>query len=628
MDRNLALSLPLIGVLLAALFVALLPGMMGHHTTATPVSTSQLFQEVARAAHAGGAPSIDAVGNNVTATVGGRTILAVKSSSDTVYAILRDYNVPLARVRVNERDPGVGDALRANPLAILPWIVFVGLLLFLLNQVGRRGGGSLGFGSSSSRARDRGTRDVARWRVGLRRIPLIGRTAAVTEHPPVLFADVAGADEARGELVEVVEFLKSPARFDAMGASIPRGVLLSGPPGCGKTLLARAVAGEAGVPFYAVSGSEFMEMFVGIGASRVRALFARARRHAPCIVFIDEIDAIGRRRGGHGTGGAEEREHTLNQILVELDGFDSSAKVIVIAATNRPDVLDEALLRPGRFDRQVTIGPPDLRGRAAILAVHARGKSLAPEVDLALLARQTPGFSGADLMNLMNEAAILAVRRCRAAVTMTELEDAIDRVLAGPERSTHLMGEEERRVTAYHEIGHALVARMLPHLDPVHKISIISRGRMGGYTRLAPTDERQLYTRTRLMETLAWCLGGRAAESFVFGEISTGASSDIERASGIARRMVCEFGMSERLGPLLFSRGDGEGATSYSEALTGQVDEEIGALIAEADRLARDILRRHEPALHASAEALIHEETIDAERFNAILDEAAAKVSA
>ncbi len=616
MDRNLALSLPLIGVLLAALFIAMLPGMMGRRPTTVP--TSQLFQTVARSARTGGAPSIDAVGNTVTATVDKQTIVAVKSSNDTVYAILRDYNVPLARVRVNERDPGAADALRANPLTILPWIIFLALLLFVLSQVGRRGRG-MGMGGST-RARDRSRQGASRWRAGLRRVPLLARRGDA-EPPRALFADVAGADEAKGELVEVVEFLKDPGRFAAMGAMVPRGVLLSGPPGCGKTLLARAVAGEACVPFYAVSGSEFMEMFVGIGASRVRALFARARRHAPCIVFIDEIDAVGRRRGGHSTGGAEEREHTLNQILVEMDGFDSSARVIVIAATNRPDVLDEALLRPGRFDRQVTIGPPDVRGRAAVLSVHARGKTLAPGVDLALLARQTPGFSGADLMNLMNEAAILAVRRARTAVTMVELEDAVDRVLAGPERETHLMGEEERRVTAYHEIGHALVARMLPHLDPVHKISIISRGRMGGYTRLAPADERQLYTRTRLLETLAWCLGGRAAEGFVFGEISTGASSDIERATGIARRMVCEFGMSERLGPLLFSRGDGEGAASYSEALTGEVDREIQALIAEADRMARAVLQTNEAALHATAAALIREETIDAARFDAIIAE-------
>jgi len=618
MDRNLALSLPLIGALLAALFLATLPGIVGRRPTTVP--TSQLFQEVARSARAGGAPSIDAVGNTVTATVGKQTIVAVKSSNDTVYAILRDYNAPLARVRVNERDPGVADALRANPLTILPWIVFLGLLLFLLGQLGRRGRGM----GTSTRMRDHGRR-APRWRAGLRRVPLVGRTlvgAVGTERDPrARFADVAGADEAKGELVEVVEFLTAPARFAAMGATVPRGVLLSGPPGCGKTLLARAVAGEAGVPFYAVSGSEFMEMFVGIGAGRVRALFARARRHAPCIVFIDEIDAVGRRRGVHNTGGAEEREHTLNQLLVELDGFDTNTRVIVIAATNRPDVLDEALLRPGRFDRQVAIGPPDVRGRAAVLAAHARGKTLAPEVDLALLARQTPGFSGADLMNLMNEAAILAVRRGRPAVAMPELEDAIDRVLAGPERETHLMGEEERRVTAYHEIGHALVARMLPHLDPVHKISIIARGRMGGYTRLAPTDERQLYTRTRLLQTLAWRLGGRAAEGFVFGEISTGASSDIEQATGLARRMVCEFGMSERLGPLLFNWGDSEGAPPYSEALTGEVDREIQALIAEGDRVARGVLQANERALHAGAEALIREETIDAVRFDAILAE-------
>ncbi len=619
-DRNLAFSIPLLGALLAALLLALLPSVMGRHPTSVP--TSQLFEAVARSARTGGSPSVDAVGNAVTATVGGHTITAVKAGADSVYTILRDYNVPLGRVRVDERDPSVGDALRANPLAIVPWIIFLGLLFVVLNQMSRRGRGSLGM-SAAARTRDRGRRQPRRWRAGLQRLPLLSPRTNAPARPDVSFADVAGADEAKGELVEVVQFLKEPARFAAMGAAIPRGVLLSGPPGCGKTLLARAVAGEAGVPFYAVSGSEFMEMFVGIGASRVRALFARARRHAPCIVFIDEIDAIGRRRGGHSTGGAEEREHTLNQILVELDGFDSSAKVIVIAATNRADVLDEALLRPGRFDRQVTIGPPDVRGRAAVLAVHARGKSLAPAVDLPLVARQTPGFSGADLMNLMNEAAILAVRRGRADVSMAELEDAIDRVLAGPERETHLMGEEERRVTAYHEIGHALVARLLPHLDPVHKISIISRGRMGGYTRLAPTDERQLYTRTRLMETLAWCLGGRAAEDIVCGEISTGASSDIERATSIARQMVCEFGMSERLGPLLFSRRDGDGPSQYSEALTGEVDREIQALIAEADRMARDILRANERALHASAAALIQEETIDAARFSAILSDCA-----
>jgi cell division protease FtsH len=479
---------------------------------------------------------------------------------------------------------------------VLPLVLFVAVGLFFMRRFASRGANPMqSFGQSQARLAD-------------------GARSGIT------FLDVAGVDEPLQELQEVVEFLKEPAKFAELGARIPRGVLLVGPPGTGKTLLARAVAGEAGVPFFNISGSEFVEMFVGVGASRVRDLFEKARKNAPCIVFVDEIDAVGRQRGA-GLGSAnDEREQTLNQILVEMDGFSDHAGVIVIAATNRPDVLDPALLRPGRFDRVVVVPAPDVRGRNAILAVHARGKPLEQNVAFATLAKQTPGFSGADLANVLNEAAILAARRNKKSIAMVEIEEAIDRVSAGPERRSHLMSAREKELTAYRESGHAVVSRFLPYHDAVHKITIIPRGLRTGYTRFLPTEDRLYMTRGHFQAAVAVALSGHAAEGVVFGEVSTGAGDDIERATLIVRRMVTEFGMSERLGPVAFGRKQqmiflgrdiGE-QRDYSERVGEMIDEEIRRVLDEAHARAVAILREHRVTLDYLARELIARESLDA----------------
>ncbi len=443
----------------------------------------------------------------------------------------------------------------------------------------------------------------------------------------ITFDDVAGVEEAKQELQEVVEFLKSPGKFTALGARIPKGVLLIGSPGTGKTLIAKAVAGEANVPFLSVSGSEFVEMYVGVGASRVRNLFARAKKMAPCIIFIDEVDALGRKRGAKTGGGSDEREQTLNQMLVEMDGFDSSTNIILIAATNRPDVLDPALLRPGRFDRQVTIDNPDYRGRSAILKVHAKGKPFTPDVDLDRIARQTPGFSGADLMKLCNEAAILTARRNKTAIGLSELEEAIDRVLAGPERKSRLVSERERLTVAYHEVGHALVARLAGTVDPVQKISIISRGRMGGYTRIGAGEDRTFWSKTQLEDFMAFALGGAAAEELTFGEISTGPSNDIERATEIARAMVCDYGMSEKFGPLALGSkqggeflGGGQRTSNYSPNVACQIDQEVHALVQKALNRAKQILTRYNLHLIAITDTILEKEVISGDEMDEIFD--------
>jgi cell division protease FtsH len=444
----------------------------------------------------------------------------------------------------------------------------------------------------------------------------------------VTFADVAGVDEAAEELRDVVAFLKTPEKFGALGGRLPKGVLLVGPPGTGKTLLARAVAGEAGVPFFSISGSEFVEVYVGVGASRVRDLFGQAKQSAPCIVFIDEIDAVGRHRGGGMGHNNDEREQTLNQILVEMDGFECGTNVIVIAATNRPDVLDPALLRPGRFDRQVVLDNPDIKGREAILAVHAIGKPLDDDISLENIAKLTPGFSGADLENLINEAAILAARRSKDSIGVGELEESIDRVVAGPERKSRLISDREKTITAYHEIGHALVARMLPNVDPVHKISIIARGMMGGYTRILPAEDRHLWTKSQFKDTLAWALGGHVAEEIIFNEVTTGPGNDIERATNLARKMVCEFGMSKKLGPLAFGHKDepvflgraaGEMRT-YSDEIAYEIDKEIREFIDEAYERAKAILSHHRGKLIQASELLMQEETLEGRDFEALFD--------
>ena len=478
---------------------------------------------------------------------------------------------------------------------ILPYVLIFGIFIFIIMQMQGGGNRVMQFGKSKAKLVTKDT-------------------------PTVTFADVAGAGEAVEELEEIKEFLAHPQKFRAMGAKIPKGVLLYGPPGTGKTLLARAVAGEADVPFYSISGSDFVEMFVGVGASRVRDLFDQAKQNSPSIVFIDEIDAVGRHRGAGLGGGHDEREQTLNQLLVELDGFEVKSGVIVIASTNRPDILDPALLRPGRFDRQIVVDRPDLKGREEILRVHAKGKPLGDDIDLSVLARQTPGFTGADLANLINEAAILAARTDQDTITMIELEEAIERVIAGPERKSRIMSEAERRITAYHEGGHALVGFALPNADPIHKVTIIPRGRAGGYTMALPVEDKYYVRRSELIDQLAMLLGGRTAEELIFIDPTTGASNDIEKATSIARKMVMEYGMSDKLGPLQYGKPDAEvflgrdysKNQDMSDEVAAAVDEEVRFLITQAHDEARAILATHEDALHRIADALLETETVDA----------------
>ena len=485
---------------------------------------------------------------------------------------------------------------------ILPFILLLGFWIFLMNSV--QGGGSRVMSFGKSRAK-----------------------RLSVDSPKVTFRDVAGVDEAVEELQEIKEFLENPKKFQALGARIPKGVLLYGPPGTGKTLLARAVAGEAGVPFFSISGSDFVEMFVGVGASRVRDLFEQAKQNSPCIIFMDEIDAVGRHRGAGLGGGHDEREQTLNQLLVEMDGFEMKDNIILIAATNRPDILDPALLRPGRFDRQVVVDRPDRKGRAKILEVHTRGKPLAKEIDIDNLAGQTPGFTGADLANLVNEAALLAARNNKREITQTELEEGIMRVIAGPEKKTRVMGEKERLVTAYHEMGHAMVAHYLENTDPVHKISIISRGQALGYTISLPTEDKFLTTRAELSDTLAMTLGGRAAEEIVFSEVTTGAANDLEKVTATAKQMVMRFGMSEKLGPRTFGHDQSQpflgrefsATADYSDEIAREIDDEIRRIVEEAHQTARQVLGDRRDALDRLSKLLLEHETIEREQFEALL---------
>jgi cell division protease FtsH len=488
----------------------------------------------------------------------------------------------------------------------LPLILFGALLIFILRQA--QGGSSQAMSFGKSRAR-----------------------LATGDKPTITFGDVAGVQEAKTELEEVVEFLRFPDKFIALGARIPRGVLLVGPPGTGKTLLARAVAGEAGVPFFSISGSEFVEMFVGVGASRVRDLFDQAKRNAPCIIFVDEIDAVGRHRGSGLGGGHDEREQTLNQILVEMDGFDSSTKVIVIAATNRPDILDPALLRPGRFDRRVVLDQPDILGRKAILEVHSKGKPLDDTVDMDIIAKQTSGFSGADLANLVNEAALLAARRNKKAIGGEDMQESIDRVQLGPERKSRVISDKEKQTVAYHEAGHALVARMLPNADPVHKVSIVARGMAGGYTKQLPTEDRHLYSVAHLRDMMTVFLGGRAAEELIFGpgEVTTGASNDLEHVTTLARKMVKEYGMSDRMGLRTFGRREEmvflgrmvDDQKDYGDKVADEIDDEIGALIDKAYADATEILTQNKAKLTQIAERLVADETLEGDALEAVFNE-------
>jgi cell division protease FtsH len=482
-------------------------------------------------------------------------------------------------------------------LDVLPFVLLLGLVLWFMNRSAGGGGRVMSFGKSRAKAFNR-------------------------DEPKVTFADVAGLDEAVEELREIEEFLESPGKFRDIGAKIPKGVLLYGPPGTGKTLLARAVAGQAGVPFFSISGSDFVEMFVGVGASRVRDLFTQAKAAAPAIVFVDEIDAVGRHRGAGLGGGHDEREQTLNQLLVEMDGFDQQTGVILLASTNRPDILDPALLRPGRFDRQIVVDRPDLEGRKAILRVHAKGKAIAAGVDLDVIARRTPGFTGADLANLMNEAALLSARQDLKLIGLPQLEAASERVMAGPERRSRVISEHERRVIAYHEGGHALVAHALPNSDPVHKISIIPRGRALGYTLTLPTEDKFLVSKSELVDELAMLMGGRTAEEMIFADPTTGASNDIDRATTVARQMVTEFGMSEELGPLRFGQPQGEvflgrdlnNTQDYSDEVAARIDAEVRRLVEDAHRVAREILEANREVLEELVAELVADETIETER--------------
>jgi cell division protease FtsH len=510
----------------------------------------------------------------------------------------------LRQNHVDFKVEGTGDSSFLSILTyILPFILFFGFWVFLMNQM--QGGGSRVMSFGKSRAK-----------------------RMSVDAPKITFRDVAGADEAVQELHEIKEFLENPKKFQALGARIPKGVLLYGPPGTGKTLLARAVAGEAGVPFFSISGSDFVEMFVGVGASRVRDLFEQAKQNSPCIIFMDEIDAVGRHRGAGMGGGHDEREQTLNQLLVEMDGFEMKDNIILVAATNRPDILDPALLRPGRFDRQIVVDRPDREGRAQILRVHTKGKPIAKQIDLMTLAGQTPGFTGADLANLVNEAALLAARKGKRLIEQAELEEGIMRVIAGPEKKSRLLSEKERVVTAYHEMGHALVGHFLPDADPVHKISVVSRGQALGYTISMPTEDKFLTTRAQLEDQMAMTLGGRAAEELVFDEITTGAANDLEKVTTTAKQMTMRFGMSDKLGPRVLGHNHGapflgrdmHSEPDYSDDLARTIDSEIRRIIEEAHQRARDILVEHREDLENLSQILLKRETIEREEFIALLN--------
>jgi cell division protease FtsH len=581
-------------VAVIALFITVSSGASEKEGTAIPMN------EVSAGVKDGTVRKITVTEDKLTfEKADGKRYTARKEHNSTVSQVLKDYGVTpeqLDRVNIVVNDPPQFSNWLGLLVNLLPLVFFGAVLLFMMRQAQGSNNQALSFGKSRARM-------------------------FMGNKPTVTFADVAGVEEAKQELQEVVEFLKYPEKFAALGARIPKGVLLVGPPGTGKTLLSRAVAGEAGVPFFSISGSEFVEMFVGVGASRVRDLFDQAKRNSPCIVFVDEIDAVGRQRGAGLGGSHDEREQTLNQILVEMDGFDTNTNVIVIAATNRPDVLDPALLRPGRFDRQVVLDRPDINGRRSILEVHTRGKPLDKTVTLEVLAKQTPGFSGADLANLVNEGAILAARRNKKAIALSDLEEAIDRVIAGPERKSRIISDREKAITAYHESGHALVGRMLKNHDPVHKVSIIARGMMGGYTRFLPAEDRYFWTKSQFEDMIAAALGGHVAEVLIFGEMSTGPQNDIERATNLARKMVCEYGMSEKLGPLalghkeelvFLGREIGE-QKNYSEKVAESIDEEIRRLIEQGYATAERILREHSDKLHAIAQELIQNESVEGE---------------
>jgi cell division protease FtsH len=550
--------------------------------------------------------SVDSDGRQLTVLFkDNRTAISMKEPGATLEEVLAAYGVEpmqLESVKIRIEESSDWSSIIAMLSWILPALLFAGIFFFMLRQAQGSNNQALSFGKSRARM-------------------------FTGDQPKVTFDDVAGLVEAKEELQEVVEFLKEPEKFISLGARIPKGVLLVGPPGTGKTLMAKAVSGEAGVPFFSISGSEFVEMFVGVGASRVRDLFDQAKRHSPCIVFVDEIDAVGRQRGAGLGGSHDEREQTLNQILVEMDGFDTDTNVIVVAATNRPDILDPALLRPGRFDRRVVLDRPDLRGREAIFRVHVRGKPLAADIDLNELARMTPGFVGADIENTINEAAILAARRARKSIGMSEVHEAIERVIAGPQRKSRLLSPEEKEIVAFHEAGHAVVAHMLPNCDPVTKVTIISRGMGLGYTMAMPEEDRYLQHRAKFEDDLAYTLGGRAAEELIFGDITTGAANDLEKVSKLARNMVTRYGMSDKLGPMVYGQKDelvflgreiGE-QRDYSDSVAEEIDAEVRRIVGEAYDKARTVLTTHRDKLELVASRLIEIETINTAEFEALM---------
>ena len=567
-------------------------------TTAASIGYSDFTGKI----NAGEVDKVVIVQNNIRGTLKDGTEFTTiapdaPNSDHDFYTRLADKGV-----NISAENPPEPPWWQAILTSLIPIALLIGFWFFMMQQSQMGGGRMMNFGKS--------------------RVRLM-----VSDKKKVTFADVAGADEAKQELEEVVEFLKMPDKFNELGARIPKGVLLFGPPGTGKTLLAKAVAGEAGVQFFTISGSDFVEMFVGVGASRVRDLFEQAKKSAPCIVFIDEIDAVGRQRGAGLGGGHDEREQTLNQLLVEMDGFASNEGIIIIAATNRPDVLDPALLRPGRFDRQIVVDKPDVRGREAILKVHTKGKPIADDVDLDVLARRTPGFTGADLSNLVNEAALLAARRNKKQIHMAEMEEAIERVLAGPERKSHVMTDEEKRLTAYHEGGHTLVGMLLEHADPVHKVTIIPRGRAGGYMLSLPKEDRSYRTRSELFDRIKVALGGRVAEEVVLGEISTGASSDIQNATQIIRSMIMQYGMSDTIGPIaygeenhqVFLGRDFNRDRNYSEEIAGEIDREVRRCVEEAYEACRVIITENRDKLDLIANALLERETLNASELEELM---------
>src|SRR5581483_5861246 len=594
-------SIKNIGFVALLVIIALI--ILAATNQSNPLKEIPLTQAVSQT-NAGQYSKLVIDGNQVTITKKGDKTASLKAYIEP-NATLKDEGFNYAKVEVDAKPVSSSYATWLTIGSTLGPVLLIGVFLyFMMRSAQGQGNQALSFGKSRAR--------------------LYGN-----EKDRVVFNDVAGSSEAKQDLQEVVEFLKYPKKFASMGARIPKGVLLVGPPGTGKTLLARAVAGEANVPFFSISGSEFVEMFVGVGASRVRDLFDTAKRNSPCIVFVDEIDAVGRHRGAGLGGSHDEREQTLNQILVEMDGFDTNTNVIVIAATNRPAVLDPALLRPGRFDRQVVLDRPDIRGRIAILQVHVKGKPLETNISLDTLAKQTPGFSGADLANLLNEAAILAARRNKRRIGMSELEEAIDRVIAGPARKSRIISEREKAITAYHEVGHALVARMLPNTDPVHKVSIVARGQAGGFTMLLPTEHRYLWSKPQFEDTLAYALGGHVAELIIFGEVTTGASNDIERVTKIARSMVTEYGMSNRIGPmalghkeeLVFLGRDLNEQRNYSEQTAREVDEEVRSIVQTAFDRAYTILLQNKTRLIMISERLMREETLEGPVFEALFNQ-------